>query len=118
MNSQPPLLIHEDGNAEDASTVVGCNTSDSNEVVARSVDSKQPDVGPGDAVKEVCKETNNKDKVVKLLREEIDALKSKIVELEAKCSDRGHSPGLHQVGSPLGVFLALRNIRIGIGNGR
>ncbi|KAM1013283.1 hypothetical protein EV1_042886 [Malus domestica] len=198
MNAQPPLLIHEDGNAEDASTVVGCNTSDSNEVIARSMDSKQPHgdtfvnesvcqasdmlkwdgldetksincgvpvVGPEDVVEEVCKETNNKDEVVKLLREEIDAHKSKIAELEAKCRDRGHSPGLHQeneevlatvakqpiyeelpvvpdgspknhtpyitytklefkvdtffaVGSPLGVFLALRNIRIGIGKGK
>ncbi|XP_068313537.1 phospholipase SGR2-like isoform X4 [Pyrus communis] len=198
MNAQPPLLIHEDGNAEDASIVVGCNTSDSNEVVALSVDANQPHgdtfvnesvcqssdmlkwdgldetksincgvpvVGPEDVVEEVCKETNNKDKVVKLLREAIDALKSKIAELEAKCGDRGHSPGLHQeneevlatvakqpiseespvvpdgspknhtpsitytklefkvdtffaVGSPLGVFLALRNIRIGIGKGK
>ncbi|XP_050123981.1 phospholipase SGR2-like isoform X1 [Malus sylvestris] len=197
MSAQPTLLIHEDGNAEDALNVVGRNTSDSNEFVARSMDSKQPhgdkyvnesvcksnDMlkcdgldetrtincgvrvdGADDVVEKVCEETSNKDQVVKLLREEIDSLKSKISELEAKCGDRDHSPGLHQeneevpatvakqpisvelpvaqdgspknytpyitytklefkvdtffaVGSPLGVFLALRNIRIGIGKG-
>ncbi|ONI33711.1 hypothetical protein PRUPE_1G442600 [Prunus persica] len=188
MSAQPSLLIHEDGNAEDASTVVGHETSDSNDFVARSVDLKQPhgnkDVyesvcessnmlrGDGSSettsincgvpvggvekvVEEVCEETSNKDKVVELLREEIDTLKSKIAELEAKCgendevlatipkqplseklppegegSPKSYTPFINYtklefkvdtffaVGSPLGVFLALRNIRIGIGKGK
>lgn len=104
LSAQPTLLIHEDGNAEDASTVVVHETSDSNDFVARSVDLKQPhgnkDVyesvcessnmlkGDGSSettsincgvpvggvekvVEEVCEETSNKDKVVKLLREEV-----------------------------------------------
>ncbi|KAJ9167294.1 hypothetical protein P3X46_021958 [Hevea brasiliensis] len=108
--------------------------------------------------------TSNKDKAIKLLREEIDSLKAKIAKLESQSSVRDIRGGLPQentvdigtttkqsiserqpsrigdapkshtpyikytklefkvdtffaVGSPLGVFLALRNIRIGIGKG-
>ncbi|XP_057994716.1 phospholipase SGR2 isoform X2 [Hevea brasiliensis] len=114
---------------------------------------------------EDCSDTTNKDKEIKFLREEIDTLKAKIVELESQCGGKAISGGLHQentvdivsttkqpiseklpsglddapksytpyikytklefkvdtffaVGSPLGVFLALRNIRIGIGKGQ
>ncbi|CAJ2655320.1 unnamed protein product [Trifolium pratense] len=114
--------------------------------------------------KEECNGTNNKDEVIKKLREEIDSLNAKLADLES-CVD-GHSkeeldsvkdvymnvavplPQLSPelpptqdvpkrytayinytkllfkvdtffaVGSPLGVFLALRNIRIGIGRGQ
>ncbi|WJX43509.1 Phospholipase sgr2, variant 2 [Trifolium repens] len=105
--------------------------------------------------KEECNGTNNKDEVIKKLREEIDSLNTKLADLES-CVD-GHSkeeldsvplPQLSPelpptqdapkrytpyinytkllfkvdtffaVGSPLGVFLALRNIRIGIGRGQ
>ncbi|XVE60731.1 hypothetical protein DITRI_Ditri05aG0151200 [Diplodiscus trichospermus] len=106
-------------------------------------------------------EARDKDKAIKLLREEIDFLKAKIAELEShNREDNGENKELHMpkpptvqqfdqklplkpdnapksftpyirytklefkvdtffaVGSPLGVFLALRNIRIGIGKGQ
>ncbi|GLT32961.1 hypothetical protein SLA2020_075880 [Shorea laevis] len=105
-----------------------------------------------------------KEESIKLLREEVDSLKAKIVELESQCKygDTGenkeviattlqklasqknecklpleldHTPKSYTpyirytklefkvdtffaVGSPLGVFLALRNIRLGIGKGQ
>ncbi|KAI3461756.1 hypothetical protein Pfo_018419 [Paulownia fortunei] len=100
---------------------------------------------------------NDKDEIIKSLREEIDLLKAKIKEFEAECADRvnakksttavnqpdpesvqlGHrdswksfTPQIRYtklefkvdtffaVGSPLGVFLSLRNVRIGIGKGK
>ncbi|KAL6499936.1 hypothetical protein OROGR_027846 [Orobanche gracilis] len=99
---------------------------------------------------------NDKDGIIKSLREEVDMLKAKLEELEADCAvkvDARKSPmSVNQsepessqlahrdilksytplirytklefkadtffaVGSPLGVFLSLRNVRIGIGNG-
>ncbi|XP_028779744.1 phospholipase SGR2, partial [Neltuma alba] len=97
---------------------------------------------------------SNKDEVIRMLREEVNSLKTKLVELESHGSSQ-HSKedlgsGKHSyeklpsaedapksytpyikytklqfkvdtffaVGSPLGVFLALRNIRIGIGRGQ
>ncbi|KAF8404347.1 hypothetical protein HHK36_009230 [Tetracentron sinense] len=113
---------------------------------------------------ELSRDTSNKDKVITVLREEVDSLKARIAELESKCAgkDRSgefcHGQEVHTttseqpssqkflprkddmpksyrpyikytklefkvdtffaVGSPLGVFLALRNIRIGIGKGK
>ncbi|KAL7176648.1 hypothetical protein ACSBR2_030067 [Camellia fascicularis] len=100
---------------------------------------------------------SDKDKAIKLLREEIDSLKARNTELEYQCGGKGNEvvpttitnqpdsgklpPGeidmaecytpyikytklefkvdtFFAAGSPLGVFLALRNIRIGIGKGR
>lgn len=100
---------------------------------------------------------SDKDKAIKLLREEIDSLKARNTELEYQCGGKGNKvvpttitnqpdsgklpPGeidmaecytpyikytklefkvdtFFAAGSPLGVFLALRNIRIGIGKGR
>ncbi|KAL0460390.1 UNVERIFIED_CONTAM: Phospholipase SGR2 [Sesamum latifolium] len=98
---------------------------------------------------------NDKDEVIKSLREEIDLLKEKIKEFEADCADRvnakestavvnrpdpksvqsgdslkSYTPQIRYtklefkvdtffaVGSPLGVFLSLRNVRIGIGKGK
>ncbi|KAF3446704.1 hypothetical protein FNV43_RR11884 [Rhamnella rubrinervis] len=119
----------------------------------------------GRMAEEVCEDTSDKDKVIKLLRKEIDLLKVKIAEMEPQCGGGDRNRGLHQenkevqatvpkqpisenlpleqddspksytpyikytklefkvdtffaVGSPLGVFLALRNIRIGIGKGQ
>ncbi|XP_015578711.2 phospholipase SGR2 isoform X1 [Ricinus communis] len=103
-------------------------------------------------------DSGNKDKAIKLLKNEIDSLKAKIAELESQGAGRENteavattpkqlvsgklSAGLGDdapksytpyikytklefkvdtffaVGSPLGVFLALRNIRIGIGKGQ
>nr|POE76241.1 phospholipase sgr2 [Quercus suber] len=112
---------------------------------------------------DMCEDEGNKNKAIKLLKKEIDSLKTKIVELEKQCG--GGDTRLHQgtkedlttiqeqhideklpsgqddasmnytpnikymklefkvdtffaVGSPLGVFLTLRNIRIGIGKGK
>nr|XP_023882469.1 phospholipase SGR2 [Quercus suber]POF22783.1 phospholipase sgr2 [Quercus suber] len=112
---------------------------------------------------DMCEDEGNKNKAIKLLKKEIDSLKTKIVELEKQCG--GGDTRLHQgtkedlttiqeqhideklpsgqddapmnytpyikytklefkvdtffaVGSPLGVFLALRNIRLGIGKGK
>ncbi|KAI8002525.1 Phospholipase SGR2 [Camellia lanceoleosa] len=100
---------------------------------------------------------SDKDKAIKLLREEIDSLKARNTELEYQCGGKGIEvvpttitnqpdsgnlpPGeidmaecytpyikytklefkvdtFFAAGSPLGVFLALRNIRIGIGKGK
>ncbi|GMP79012.1 hypothetical protein CsSME_00034725 [Camellia sinensis var. sinensis] len=100
---------------------------------------------------------SDKDKAIKLLREEIDSLKARNTELEYQCGGKGNEvvpttitnqpdsgklpPGeidmaecytpyikytklefevdtFFAAGSPLGVFLALRNIRIGIGKGK
>ncbi|KAL6499940.1 hypothetical protein OROGR_027850 [Orobanche gracilis] len=100
---------------------------------------------------------NDKDGIIKSLREEVDMLKAKLEELEADCAvkvDARKSPmSVNQsepessqlahrdilksytplirytklefkadtffaVGSPLGVFLSLRNVRIGIGKGK
>lgn len=100
---------------------------------------------------------SDKDKAIKLLREEIDSLKARNTELEYQCGGKGnevvpttitnqpdsgklpsgeidmaecYTPYIKYTklefkvdtffaaGSPLGVFLALRNIRIGIGKGR
>ncbi|XP_021600821.1 phospholipase SGR2 isoform X2 [Manihot esculenta] len=112
----------------------------------------------------ISNSSSNKDKTIKLLREEIDSLRARIAELESQSSIKDIHGGLHQentvdatavkqqmseklpcvtddepksftpyikytklefkvdtffaVGSPLGVFLALRNIRIGIGRGQ
>uniref|UniRef100_A0A2N9I6S3 DDHD domain-containing protein n=1 Tax=Fagus sylvatica TaxID=28930 RepID=A0A2N9I6S3_FAGSY len=159
---------NEEGDAEDSSTIVGPITSDLDELTAKAMDSKQPGVekdidGLEKMAEEVCENEGNKDKAIKLLRKEIDSLKTKIVELEKQCG--GGDTRLHQgnkedpatireqpideklpsvqddapknytpyikytklefkvdtffaVGSPLGVFLALRNIRIGIGKGK
>ncbi|KAI3417449.1 DDHD domain-containing protein [Psidium guajava] len=92
----------------------------------------------------------DKERVIELLKEEIDSLKEKIAELklrsfgkkEAEVSPQDDSPGKNDeayrsytpyikytklefkvdtffaVGSPLGLFLALRNIRLGIGKGK
>lgn len=113
---------------------------------------------PGDARKLSCSGSeSDKDKTIKLLREEIDCLKTRITELETvRCGEgneavsatitnqsvsgsllRGQNDTLNcytpyikytklefevdtffAVGSPLGVFLALRNTRIGIGKGQ
>ncbi|KAK4408753.1 Phospholipase SGR2 [Sesamum angolense] len=109
-------------------------------------------VVPSDNNKD-CKDisNNDKDEIIKSLREEIDLLKAKIKEFEAEYADRvnakestalvnRHDPESVQprdslksytpqirytkldfkvdtffaAGSPLGVFLSLRNVRIGI----
>ncbi|KAK4440927.1 Phospholipase SGR2 [Sesamum alatum] len=98
---------------------------------------------------------NDKDEIIKSLKEEIDLLRAKIKEFEAEYADRVNAkestavvnrpdpksvqPGdslksytpqirytklefkvdtFFAVGSPLGVFLSLRNVRIGIGKGK
>lgn len=111
----------------------------------------------------LCEEQSNKDKAIKLLKQEIDSLRARIAELEkqsgagdvtlhqgnvealantAKQSiseklppeqhdgPQSYTPYIkytkltfkvdtfYAVGSPLGVFLALRNVRIGIGKGK
>ncbi|KAL6576973.1 hypothetical protein OROMI_011249 [Orobanche minor] len=97
---------------------------------------------------------NDKDGIIKSLREEVDMLKAKLEEFEADCADKvdarkstmsvnqsepesaqlahrdilkSYTPLIRYtklefkadtffaVGSPLGVFLSLRNVRIGIG---
>ncbi|XP_050938602.1 phospholipase SGR2 isoform X2 [Cucumis melo] len=110
-------------------------------------------------------DSNDKDEVIKSLKEEVDYLKRKLAELESMSANRDTDGGLNEgnkksligmpkepvleevppeqddgsksftpcikykklafkvdtffaVGSPLGVFLALRNIRIGIGKGQ
>ncbi|KAF7836388.1 phospholipase SGR2 isoform X1 [Senna tora] len=102
--------------------------------------------------KDEHEDTINKDEVIKMLKEEVDSLKAKLVVLESHCGDRPTEDDLEQhlsekfpstedapksytpyikytkllfkvdtffaVGSPLGVFLSLRNIRIGIGRGQ
>ncbi|XP_022718415.1 phospholipase SGR2 isoform X4 [Durio zibethinus] len=110
---------------------------------------------------EESEEARDKDKAIKMLREEIDSLKAKIAELESHNSEetsedketlmqkpptlqkfdqklpsklddapKSYTPYIRYtklefkvdtffaVGSPLGVFLALRNIRIGLGKGQ
>ncbi|KAL5704134.1 Phospholipase sgr2 [Ranunculus cassubicifolius] len=80
--------------------------------------------------------TSDKEKEIKLLREEVDSLKAKIADLESQRPQEQlnvHRSYTHYikytklefqvdtyfaVGSPLGVFLALRNIRMGIGKGK
>ncbi|XWS21970.1 hypothetical protein CRYUN_Cryun30bG0103700 [Craigia yunnanensis] len=113
------------------------------------------------ATDEESEEAKDKDKAIKMLREEIDFLKAKIAELESHNSEdtvenkemlmqnpptlqkfdqklplklddapKNYTPYIRYtklefkvdtffaVGSPLGVFLALRNIRIGLGKGQ
>ncbi|KAI4388900.1 hypothetical protein MLD38_001188 [Melastoma candidum] len=87
-------------------------------------------------------DVTNAVKVVELLKEEINSLKTRIAILESQQAEtestasgkgiarRSYTPYIRYtklefqvdtffaVGSPLGVFLALRNIRIGIGKGK
>ncbi|XP_035544760.1 phospholipase SGR2 isoform X1 [Juglans regia] len=194
-SARTALLVKEEGDSEDFSTIVGPVTSNLDECT-KATDSNQQsgqkdfDELPCDSsdilspkrecettdmsselliddlekkAEEVCEDTSNEEKTIKLLRQEIDSLKTKIVKLEKQC--RGGDRSLHQgnmevpatiakplihekqlpgqddapknytpyikytklqfevdtffaVGSPLGVFLALRNIRIGIGKGK
>ncbi|KDP45614.1 hypothetical protein JCGZ_17221 [Jatropha curcas] len=121
--------------------------------------------GLDEMVAEDCNDAEDKDKTIKLLREEINSLKAKIAELELQFNGRDTTGCLHReniidvattqkqpipeklpsglddepksytpyikytklefkvdtffaVGSPLGVFLSLRNIRIGVGKGQ
>ncbi|KAI3941314.1 hypothetical protein MKW92_037947 [Papaver armeniacum] len=82
-----------------------------------------------DKVEAVISEDNDKDTIIKLLRSELNSLRAEIADLKSECGDEDHKKGhqdlsVYQVdtffaaGSPLGVFLALRNIRIGIGKGQ
>ncbi|KAJ7950329.1 Phospholipase SGR2 [Quillaja saponaria] len=114
-----------------------------------------PDDGLGKITEKSGEDTSNKEKVIKILREEVESLKLKIANLESRhdCRDtserlyheqskseklprgqddapKSYTPNIKYtklefkvdtffaVGSPLGVFLALRNIRIGIGKGK
>ncbi|PPD74601.1 hypothetical protein GOBAR_DD28474 [Gossypium barbadense] len=113
------------------------------------------------ATEEENEEARDRDKTIKMLKEEIDSLKAKIAELESNNSEdigenkemlmqkppmlqkfdqklplkledatKSYTPYIRYtklefkvdtffaVGSPLGVFLALRNIRIGLGKGQ
>ncbi|KAA3484404.1 phospholipase SGR2-like isoform X4 [Gossypium australe] len=113
------------------------------------------------ATEEEHEEARDRDKTIKMLKEEIDSLKAKIAELESNNSEdigenkemlmqkppmlqkfdqklplklddatKSYTPYIRYtklefkvdtffaVGSPLGVFLALRNIRIGLGKGQ
>ncbi|XP_059449528.1 phospholipase SGR2 isoform X1 [Corylus avellana] len=197
MSAQTTLLVNEEGDSEDSSTIVGPITSDFDELAAKSMDSKQaggdkdvdklfcdssdilspqrdglgettnmssglPIDGLEKMAEEVCDDQSNKDKAIKSLRQEIGSLRAKIAELEKQSGgdatlhhgnmevlattakqpiDEKLPPGqddapknytpyikytklefkvdtFFAVGSPLGVFLALRNIRIGIGKGK
>ncbi|KAJ4964881.1 hypothetical protein NE237_016730 [Protea cynaroides] len=111
-------------------------------------------------VNEIVREDScDKDKLIELLRKEVESLNAKMTQLESGCSSRKRSDNeidstttkqfvsqknppeqadtpksykpyikytklefkvdtFFAVGSPLGVFLALRNIRIGIGKGK
>ncbi|KAK6257872.1 hypothetical protein QUC31_001331 [Theobroma cacao] len=113
------------------------------------------------ATEEESEEAPDKDKAIKMLREEVDSLKAKIAQLESHNSEdtdenkemllqkpttlqkfdqklplklddapKSYTPYIRYtklefkvdtffaVGSPLGVFLALRNVRIGLGKGQ
>ncbi|EOY17113.1 hypothetical protein SCA6_009722 [Theobroma cacao] len=113
------------------------------------------------ATEEESEEAPDKDKAIKMLREEVDSLKEKIAQLESHNSEdtdenkemllqkpttlqkfdkklplklddapKSYTPYIRYtklefkvdtffaVGSPLGVFLALRNVRIGLGKGQ
>ncbi|KAK9269952.1 hypothetical protein L1049_025525 [Liquidambar formosana] len=195
MSAPPTVLVHEEEHAEDSSVVdpltsvsdepssraadsnkldtedVRESVCDSSAVLSHEKDgldgttSMNCDFAIGKMAEEVSEDTSHKDKVIKLLKEEIDSLKSRITELESQSGGKDTSGGLYQgnkgvhtiipkqpisdklppsqddtsksytpcikytklefkvdtffaVGSPLGVFLALRNIRIGIGKGQ
>ncbi|KAB1210959.1 Phospholipase SGR2 [Morella rubra] len=195
MSMQTTLLLKEEGDSEDISTIVGPITSDLDELSVKASDSLQPgrenDVDTllrdsGDVLSlkreglgetadtdsglpigglvnmaDCCGDMSNQDKTIELLQQEIDSLKSKILELEKQYGDgdarllqgngevlatvqpiceklppgqddapRNYTPYIkytklefkvdtfYAAGSPLGVFLALRNIRIGIGKGK
>ncbi|KAL4594274.1 hypothetical protein ACB092_12G009000 [Castanea dentata] len=170
---------NEEGDAEDSSIIVGPITSDLDELNCKgyglqatrwdalsettNMDTGSQIEGLEKMTEDMCEDEGNKNKAIKLLKKEIDSLKTKIVELEKQCG--GGDTRLHQgtkedlttiqeqhideklpsgqddapmnytpyikytklefkvdtffaVGSPLGVFLALRNIRIGIGKGK
>ncbi|XP_057503098.1 phospholipase SGR2 isoform X1 [Actinidia eriantha] len=137
----------------DSEDILSCGRGDFNEASSMNYEVPVGDSGKvSDGVSEI-----DKDKAIKLLREEIDSLKAKITELEPQFRDKGNEaesktfrnqpvprklpPGeedtlksytpyikytklefevdtFFAVGSPLGVFLALRNSRIGIGKGQ
>ncbi|KAF2300626.1 hypothetical protein GH714_014564 [Hevea brasiliensis] len=108
------------GHASDFPTIPNQLVDDLEELPAIALDSKQKSEKSDDELGEDYNGTSNKDKAIKLLREEIDSLKAKIAKLESQSSVRIYVVGclkvdtFFAVGSPLGVFLALRNIRIGI----
>ncbi|KAF4354904.1 hypothetical protein F8388_013853 [Cannabis sativa] len=134
------------------------------DILETSINCGVPRDDLGTVAEELCEDTNDRDKIIELLRKEIDTLKVKIAELESPCGGEDKSLELQQenkevletsvnpvsenlpaehddipesytpyikytklefkvdtffaVGSPLGVFLAVRNVRIGIGKGQ
>ncbi|KAF3945931.1 hypothetical protein CMV_027746 [Castanea mollissima] len=108
---------NEEGDAEDSSIIVGPITSDLDELTAKAMDSKQPggdmlsqkrdalsettNMDSGSQIEglekmteDICEDEGNKNKAIKLLKKEIDSLKTKIVELEKQCG--GGDTRLHQ----------------------
>ncbi|KAF3790188.1 Phospholipase [Nymphaea thermarum] len=73
---------------------------------------------------DVLPSVDDKDKLIELLAEEVNFLKEKIKDLTSQKNGssvpviNAEVDTFFAVGSPLGVFLALRNIRIGIGEGK
>ncbi|CAL5434566.1 unnamed protein product [Camellia sinensis] len=137
----------------DCSSMLSCKGEDFSE--ASSMNCAVPVADSGKLSEGVSE--SDKEKEIKLLKEEIDSLKARNTELESQCGAKGNEavaktfinepisgkfpPGQNDtskiytpcikytklefkvdtffaVGSPLGVFLALRNIRIGIGKGQ
>ncbi|KAL5543212.1 hypothetical protein UlMin_010922 [Ulmus minor] len=167
----PSLLVHEEVvTKENAEDTISPEQKSGEEDVQRTVNySRDIVLNNGGSLDEpariscgeLCDDTDNKEKVIELLKKEIDSLKVKIFESQHGGQDG--SLGWHEgkevpatvlkqptpeklpsgrddssmsytpyikytklefevdtffaVGSPLGVFLALRNIRIGIGKG-
>ncbi|XP_019051836.1 PREDICTED: phospholipase SGR2-like isoform X1 [Nelumbo nucifera] len=140
---------------EDADGKSDWESSDMHSGVGNVLGHKVPVDNLYNLVNNAPEDTSEKDKVIKLLREEVDALKAKVAEPESKCqghkeigatipkelpshklpceqdeTHKSHTPYIKYtklefkvdtffaVGSPLGVFLSLRNIRIGTGKGQ
>ncbi|KAB2030911.1 hypothetical protein ES319_D05G266300v1 [Gossypium barbadense] len=165
--SQPTALVIE-GNVEDESLVNSEIDVSAEDSIQKSCEEdgglgKATDVaGLSEKVtEEESEEARDKDKEIKMLREEVNSLEAKIAELQSHKSEdttenkemlvrkppslqkfdqklvvtlddapQRYTPYIRYtklefkvdtffaVGSPLGVFLALRNIRIGLGKGQ
>ncbi|KAJ7961435.1 Phospholipase SGR2 [Quillaja saponaria] len=164
ISNMPTVVVEADPEKQSSVGDVCEDLCDTNDIISQRRDVLDESVnmnfnvpvdGLGEITEKFCEDTSNKDKVIKMLREEIESLQVNLANLESHrdCKDtierlyhdqsisdkllheqdappKSYTPYIKYtkleftvdtffaVGSPLGVFLALRNIRIGIGKGK